>query len=153
MKITDQKYSIGEVASRAGVATSTLRYYESIGLLTPAERVNGRRRYAEEALDRLMLISAAQAVGFTLAEVGALFDSFPARTPLSTRWRQLARAKRIELDRRVEQINRMRELLAHLEGCSCADEAQCAAAMRSTMRAEETATVLGTLDKRSPGDD
>ena len=125
--------SIGEVARRSGFAPSALRYYESIGLLPPTERVNGRRRYAEQALDRVELVRAAQAAGFTLREIGALFDSFPARTPLSERWRVLAREKREQLERQARQIEVMRELLGHLEGCDCDDEAQCAAAVREAV--------------------
>ncbi len=134
--MTDRTFSIGEVAAESGIAPSALRYYESIGLLAPVERVNGRRRFDRAALDRLQLVRAAQAVGFTLTEIGALFDSFPERTPLSKRWRTLALKKRAELERQAQQIELMRELLGHLEGCSCRDEAQCAAAMRGALASE-----------------
>src|ERR671921_206234 len=60
--------SIGEVARRAGLATSAIRYYERAGVLPPAERVGGRRRYGPEAVRRLAVIGIAQQAGFTLAE-------------------------------------------------------------------------------------
>src|SRR5690606_37273051 len=57
--------TIGQVADRAGIATSRIRYYERIGVLPPAERVAGRRRYGEETVRRLSLIDAAQRAGLT----------------------------------------------------------------------------------------
>lgn len=130
--MTEQRtYSIGEVASAAGVATSKLRYYDSIGVVRPVGRVGGRRRYDEAAVDRLTLITAAQAVGFTLAEIKGLFDSYPARQ-LSKRWRELAATKRVELERQALQIGRMQMLLEHLEECTCQDEAECAGRMRQS---------------------
>ncbi len=131
--MTERSYGIGEVAAAAGVAPSKLRYYDSIGLVVPSERVNGRRRYDSGALDRLTLISAAQAVGFTLAEVRTLFESFPAPTPMSKRWQELAKAKHAELERQRAHIARMQILLAHLEGCTCTDEAECASWMRDAV--------------------
>ncbi len=62
-----EELTIGEVARRAGVRTSTLRYYESIGLLPAARRVNGRRRYAPAALRMLAVIHLAQQAGFSAA--------------------------------------------------------------------------------------
>ena len=72
--------SIGEVAQRAGVRPSTLRYYESIGVLPTPERENGRRRYDGEvlrkALDRLAVVRVAQQAGFTISEIRMLLDGF-----------------------------------------------------------------------------
>ena len=61
--------SIGEVAEIAEVATSTLRYYEDIGLISATRRVNGRRRYAPEILPVLALIQLAKDSNFTLDEI------------------------------------------------------------------------------------
>ncbi len=61
---------IGEVARRAGVRVSLIRYYEDIGLLPRAERsANGYRAYDRSACDRLRFVKAAQAVGFSLGEI------------------------------------------------------------------------------------
>jgi DNA-binding transcriptional MerR regulator len=61
---------IGELARQSGVPATALRYYEQLGLLPePGRTGSGYRIYAEEALDRLAFIRAAQAVGLTLAEV------------------------------------------------------------------------------------
>ena len=60
---------IGEVAAQAGVRVSLLRYYEEVGLLAPAERVNGQRRYDPSALRRLAVIDVAQRAGLSLEEI------------------------------------------------------------------------------------
>ncbi|MEP7294406.1 MAG: MerR family transcriptional regulator, partial [Chloroflexota bacterium] len=66
--------TISEVARQAGVRTSTLRYYESIGLLPEPARISGRRHYDADVLQRLEIIRTAQQAGFTLAELRVLFD-------------------------------------------------------------------------------
>lgn len=61
--------TIGEVARRAGLRPSALRYYESVGILSPPQRVSGQRRYDATALQRIALIQLAQRAGFTIAEI------------------------------------------------------------------------------------
>jgi len=60
---------IGELARRTGVATSALRYYERMGLLSPAERVGQRRHYLPSSAERVALIRLCQDAGFTLAVI------------------------------------------------------------------------------------
>jgi MerR family mercuric resistance operon transcriptional regulator len=67
------KLSIGELAKAAEVPTSTVRYYERAGILSPSGRSSGNYRvYSESELERLRFIRAAQATGFTLEDVKAL---------------------------------------------------------------------------------
>ncbi len=61
--------TIGEVAERVGLRTSALRYYEDEGLLEPAARVGGHRRYEQDAVDRLVVIQFCRPPGFTLPEI------------------------------------------------------------------------------------
>src|SRR4051812_30699653 len=68
----EPELTIGEVARRAGVATSQIRYYERIGMLPPPERLSGQRRYAPDVLGRLTFIGVAQSAGFKLREIKAL---------------------------------------------------------------------------------
>jgi MerR family redox-sensitive transcriptional activator SoxR len=70
---------IGELAERAGIAASAVRYYESIGVLPEPYRVSGRRRYGDDTLKRLEFIAAAQRAGFTLREIAELSDGFDIR--------------------------------------------------------------------------
>ena len=119
---------IGEVAQRSGLPSSTLRYYESIGLLDPPPRVSGRRVYQEATLDRLRVIALAQSVGFSLTEIGTLLDGFPEGTPASERWRASTRSKIEELEVQAAGIERMLALLRHLESdCRCPSLEECAA--------------------------
>ena len=65
----EAELTIGEVARRAGVATSSIRYYESIGLLPEPDRLHGQRRYDAGVLGRLAFIGVAQSAGFKIAEI------------------------------------------------------------------------------------
>lgn len=105
--------SIGEVAKRAGVRTSAIRYYEEAGILPRPSRVSGQRRYDAETIQRVDVLRFAQQAGFTLEEIKTLFHGFGAETPLSSRWKSLATAKMRELDllsRRIEKMKRALEL-------------------------------------------
>lgn len=117
-----EEMGIGTLAARAGVATSTLRYYDELGLLVPAHREAGRRRYTEAALERLATIQLCRAVGFTLRETAALLDGH-ASGPHA--WRSVAVAKRDELTARAAEIERARRLLSAALDCDCATLAGC----------------------------
>ena len=54
--MSEQRYAIGELADRTGVAPSALRYYEELGLLPPAPRVSGQRRYGPAAVEAVGMI-------------------------------------------------------------------------------------------------
>jgi DNA-binding transcriptional MerR regulator len=82
--------TIGEVARRAGVATSSIRYYERIGLLPKPERVGGQRRYDAEVLGKLGFIGVAQSAGFKLAEIRELIDGVLERTREMKGWLEVA---------------------------------------------------------------
>ena len=99
-----QTWQIGDIARQTGVPASTIRYYEEIELLPPAQRVNGRRRYDETILQKLNIIRLAQQAGFTIAEIQALLHNFPADAPPSARWQGMAEQKLTELDERIQTI-------------------------------------------------
>ncbi len=106
-----QWMTIGEVANWANVQTSTLRYYESIGILPPPDRVNGRRRYKPEILQLLAVIELAKAADFSLDEIRTLLYGFDHDTPLSERWKLLAREKLAEVNAIIEAARRKKRLL------------------------------------------
>src|SRR4051794_33960137 len=91
---------IGELAERAGLATSAIRYYESIGLLPEPYRVSGQRRYGEEVLKRLDFIAAAQHAGFTLQEIGELSDGFDVRTLAQRKLREVQAELKLARERK-----------------------------------------------------
>lgn len=112
-------YSIGEVARSVGLSTSALRYYESLGVLRPPERSSGRRRYDQEALDRLAMIEVAQRAGFTLREVGLLLDGLDAEMVPTEEWRDLATQKLAEVEQLLVRAEAMRALLQTWLKCDC----------------------------------
>jgi MerR family transcriptional regulator, redox-sensitive transcriptional activator SoxR len=124
-----ESMSIGQVASRAGVRPSALRYYESVGLLPPPERKNSRRRYdgevLREVLDRLAVVRVAQQAGFTISEIRMLLDGFAEDTPPSERWRVLAQAKLPEVEALVERALGMKDLLERGLRCECLRLEEC----------------------------
>lgn len=117
--------TIGEVARQVGIRASAIRYYESVGLLPPPRRVSGQRRYHAEILRRLAFIQAAQAVGFSVAEMRALLGELHEDIPLSTRWQSLARRKLAEVDALIHQAQGMKRLLENGLQCNCSDLEQC----------------------------
>jgi DNA-binding transcriptional MerR regulator len=109
--------AIGEVAERAGMSTSRIRYYEARGLLPEPERAAGKRRYDQEVFRRLAIIDAAQRVGFTLEEIRDLLGS---RDELAhERLRELTLLKLPELDQLIARATSVRRLLKMCSNCSC----------------------------------
>jgi DNA-binding transcriptional MerR regulator len=113
---------IGELARRTGMATSALRYYERIGLLSSAERAGGRRHFATSSEERVALIRLCQEAGFTLAEIGRLLPAWQRR---NRDWDHLAERKIMELDARIEAAQRARKLVKHALACTHRDILAC----------------------------
>ena len=124
--------TIGEVARRAGVRASAIRYYEEAGLLEEPERVGSKRLYDEEALRRLALIGGAKRAGFTLGEIRTLLHGFPAGTGAAQRWQALASEKLIEVDEAIAQLRQTRGLLEEALRCECASLDECARLLYQT---------------------
>ena len=112
-----RQLAIGEVAQRAGMNTSRIRYYEARGLLPEPERAAGKRRYTEEVFRRLAIIDAAQRVGFTLEEIRNLLGS--RDQPAHERLRQLALLKLPELDELIARATSVRRVLKMCSRCDC----------------------------------
>lgn len=107
--------NIGSVADAAGVPPKTIRYYESIGLIAPAgRRANGYRSYSETDMRTLAFIRRARSLGFSVDEVRELLDLWRNKSRKSADVKALA-AQHIEaLDRKIAELQSMREALAHL---------------------------------------
>jgi MerR family transcriptional regulator, redox-sensitive transcriptional activator SoxR len=118
---------IHELARRAGVAASALRFYEAQGLIRASRSASGRRQYARETLRRVAFIRAAQAVGLSLAEVAQALATLPAsRTPTPDDWRALSAAWLANLDARIALLQRLRDQLDGCIGCGCLSLSRCA---------------------------
>jgi DNA-binding transcriptional MerR regulator len=114
--------TIGELARRAGVTTTALRYYEEIGLLPPPTRISGQRRYPESAARLVGTILLYSDAGFTLAEQKALVAS---HKHTSGEWSRLARRKVAELDEQIARAQAAREAIRHALRCPPEDITQC----------------------------
>jgi MerR family transcriptional regulator, redox-sensitive transcriptional activator SoxR len=122
-------FGIGEIACKAGVAASTIRYYERIGLLPAPERASGKRRYDLSILGKLRVIRLAQEVGFSLAEIQSLLHDFPAETPPANRWEVFAGRKIAELNEWIEEAQMRKSFLESTGECHCASLEDCAAGL------------------------
>jgi len=116
---TEPTLAIGDVARAAGIAPSTIRYYERKGLLPPPQRASGRRRYDAGILQRLRVIDVSKDAGFSLRDIERLLHGFDRRTPPSERWRALAETKLREIDDLILRAEGMRALLKRGVECGC----------------------------------
>jgi MerR family redox-sensitive transcriptional activator SoxR len=112
--------SVGEVASRSGVAVSTLRFYEAKGLVKSGRTRGNQRRYPREVLRRVAVIKVAQRAGIPLAAIGDALAPLPeGRTPTAEDWSRLSAAWKAELDERIARLSRLRDQLSDCIGCGC----------------------------------
>jgi DNA-binding transcriptional MerR regulator len=125
--------TIGELAERGGVRTSTLRYYEEEGLLQPASRVSGQRRYDEDAVEALTVIRFCRTLGFSLDEIRVLLAE-PRGKRKRTQWRGLVDAKLAELEDSIARAKTMKRLLQVSRDCECVDLHQCASLCGPSIR-------------------
>jgi len=116
---------IGELAARAGLNASALRFYEKMGLLAPPHRTGGQRRFPSDALDRVLLIRFAGEMGFTLAEIKLFLQGLSDNTPVGPRWKKLAGGKITEINKTIQRSLRLKSLLRHLLKCHCASLQVC----------------------------
>ena len=132
-----EELTIGEVAKRAGIRASAIRYYESVEVLPVPQRVNGRRRYDSRVLERLAVIQIAQQAGFTVAEMRTLFNGFTPETPASARWEALAQQKLVEVDALIQRAQAMKRVLEEeLLQCRCLTLEECARCIRDQGESE-----------------
>jgi MerR family redox-sensitive transcriptional activator SoxR len=117
--------SIGEVARRARLRASALRYYEQVGLISPQPRASGRRQYDYGIFNVLAVIEYAKRAGFTIAETKLLLTGFGAEVPASARWQSMARRKRGELDEIIANAHAMRNLVQASLKCKCLTLEEC----------------------------
>ena len=117
---------IGMVAEEAGIAASTIRYYERIGLLPEPERESGMRQYDSRISGQLKLIGSAKSAGFSLGEIQTLVHGFPSRTPPAVRWQALSKAKIAALEKKISLLRGMKSALENTLRCHCATLEECA---------------------------
>ena len=112
-------YRIGEVARRAGIASSAIRYYEKEDLILKADRQGNARVYGEDIFDRLALIELAKKAGFTIAETRDLVRGISRRTSPGPRLQAMAKKKLTEVEERIAEAEQMRSVLRKMMNCEC----------------------------------
>jgi MerR family redox-sensitive transcriptional activator SoxR len=118
--------SIGEVASRSGVASSALRFYERRGLIAASRTDGNQRRYDRAVLRRLAFIQAGRAAGISLAAIRGSLDSLPTRrSPDREDWERLSNSWRADLDVRIATLEALRDRLTTCIGCGCLSIDRC----------------------------
>jgi MerR family redox-sensitive transcriptional activator SoxR len=105
--MTEALMTIGEVAERAGVATSTIRYYERRGLLRADSRQSGQRRFRAATLRRLVFIGMLQDAGLALDDIEGILNAGRV-----SEWKAIARQRLVALDEEIAQLQAARDLLA-----------------------------------------
>jgi MerR family redox-sensitive transcriptional activator SoxR len=122
----ERPLSVGQVAERSGVAISTLHFYEAKGLIRSQRNAGNQRRYPREVLRRVAIIKVAQRLGIPLADIGAALATLPAdHTPTAADWQHLSAQWQRDLDARIEQLARLRDLLTGCIGCGCLSMQDC----------------------------
>ena len=121
---------IGQLARTAGLNASAIRYYEKRGLLAPPQRLGGQRRFASDALSRVLLIRFATDMGFTLAEIKLFLNGLRDNTPVGPRWKKLATRKLAEVDENIARSLKLKSLLQNLLHCRCASLQFCVNCLR-----------------------
>jgi MerR family redox-sensitive transcriptional activator SoxR len=121
--------TIGELAGRTGLPTSTLRYYDRIGLIPATGRSGGQRRYDPKVIQRVRAVTLCQRSGFSLEETGRLLDG-------DRPWQALARRKVEELQGRIAELEQTMALLRSALECGCRSLETCGRAAHLATLAE-----------------
>lgn len=120
-KSSMKELDIAEVAQRAGVRPSTLRFYEKKGLIQPTGRHGLRRQYHVAVLQKLALIALGRTAGFTLDDIAAMFTA-QGEMVID---RVLLSNKASEIDRTIKRLMKVRDGLRHVASCPASDHLDC----------------------------
>ena len=142
--VSTRGLTIGEVARRAALRPSAIRYYEATGLLPEPVRVSGWRRYSETVFTRLTIIDLAQQAGFSLEEIRTLLHGFSPGVRPSVRWAELARKKLPDVEALIARGQAMKQLLIQGIECGCPRIQDCSPILRQ-------AGVMGGPQKSARG--
>lgn len=152
---SDRKWlAIGQIAKRAGLNASALRFYEQKGLIQSLRSEGGRRLYPQDALRRIAFIRVAQGMGLSLDEIAGALRGLPdGRTPDRRDWERIAGQWQALLDHRIETLQLMRRKLGACIGCGCLSLEHCALYNPGDQAAAMGSGPLYLLGDEPPQDD
>ncbi|RHW27249.1 redox-sensitive transcriptional activator SoxR [Nocardioides immobilis] len=118
--------TIGQLAERAGVATSAIRFYEDKGLVRSTRTTGNQRRYEQSTLRRVAFVRAAQRVGLSLEEVAEALGTLPDhRAPTKSDWHRISREWKPRLEEQIRRIRLLEQRLDSCIGCGCLSLKSC----------------------------
>ncbi|MEM8851698.1 MAG: Cu(I)-responsive transcriptional regulator [Pseudomonadota bacterium] len=118
--------NIKHAADRSGVPAKTIRYYEDVGLVTPARSANGYRAFNDRDIHDLTFLGRARALGFGLEECRALLALWRDEGRASAEVKRIAQAHLDDIDRRITDLRAMQATLSHLvDACAGDDRPDC----------------------------
>lgn len=124
--MTRTRLTIGDVAARSGLPPKTIRYYEEVGLITPARGANGYRAFSEREVNILAFLNRARRLGFGLPECRALLALWQDEGRASADVKRIARAHLADIEARIADLRGMQAMLTHLvETCAGDDRPDC----------------------------
>lgn len=123
----EQHFTIGQLAQAAELPTTTVRYYERVGLVEPEDRSAGNYRlYSEESLRKLKFIRAAQAIGFTLDDVKALLSTSGSTASTCRDVQALIEDRLEDVGQRLKDLRHVQRVLASsLDRCRQTEQVDC----------------------------
>ncbi|MDE1194119.1 redox-sensitive transcriptional activator SoxR [Pseudomonas sp. Bc-h] len=121
-----RELTVGQLATRSGVAITALRFYETKGLISSQRNAGNQRRYPRDMLRRVALIKTAQRLGIPLASIQLAFQTLPQdRPPTLEDWNRLSECWKADLDERIHRLTALRDQLSGCIGCGCLSMEAC----------------------------
>jgi len=114
--------NIGEAARRSTLPAKTIRYYEEIGLVSPARLANGYRDYVENDVHRLRFLQRARTLGFTIEQCRDLMSLYADTSRASHDVKAMVQTKLVEIDRKLAELVSLRDTLETLAGACRGDD-------------------------------
>lgn len=112
--------TIGDIATRTGLAVSAIRFYEEHGIVHPLRNAGGHRRYGRHDIRRLSFVMAAQKLGFPLTQIASHLKNLPAhKAPSKADWRRIATSFQTDINARIKALEALRDTLDGCIGCGC----------------------------------
>lgn len=123
---TTKTLSIGEVAARTGVPVSAIRFYADTNLIPSSRTPGGQRLFKRECIRRVSFIRIAQQLGYSLTQIESQLSCLPdGRTPTKRDWEKLSNGFQKDLNKRIEQLEQLRDSLSSCIGCGCLSLKSC----------------------------